>query len=346
MARRAVNFGQTVGGTRMRLTRRLIALGLPALLAAAPAAAQTEAWPNRPIEMIIGFPNSSGVGIYARRLADPLSRALGQPVVVNPRVGAGGNVGSDFVAKARPDGYTILFGTAGTHAINQSLYRRLPFNVLEDFTPIAHLGDVPNILTTSIERRPQYGSCMDLINDAKARPGALNYASTGNGASTHLAGALFATRAGLDLVHVPFPGQAGAVTALLGGQVDLFFNQTGPAIGMIQQGQVRGLAVTTRSRVQALPNVPTVSEACGLPDFESTTWYGIFGPRGLPEAITRRLNEEIVKIIGEPEFRSWLIENQGITPPTVRTPAEFRAVQERDVQRWAQVVRDAGATVD
>lgn len=331
----------------MTLPRRLLALALPALLAAAPAAAQqAPAWPNRPIEMVIGFPNSSGVGIYARRIADPLSRVLGQPVVVNPRTGAGGNVASDFVAKARPDGHVILFGTAGTHAINQTLYRRLSFDVLRDFTPIAHLGDVPNILTTSIERRGQYATCQDVLADARARPGALNYGSTGNGASTHLAGARFATAAGLDLVHVPFNGQAGVVTALLGGQIDIFFNQTGPAIPMIQQGQVRGLGVTTRARIAALPDVPTIAEACNLPGFESTTWYGIFGPAGLPAEITNRLNEEIVKIISEPEFRTWLVQDQGIDPPTVRTPSEFRAVQEADVARWAQVVRDARATVD
>jgi tripartite-type tricarboxylate transporter receptor subunit TctC len=335
----------------MRIRRRLL-LSLLALLGATPVTAQgvapatSDPWPSRPIEFLGGFPNGSGVDIYQRRLAVPLSRVLGVPVVVNNRVGAGGNIASDVVAKARPDGYLILFGTAGTHAINQTLYRRLPFDVMRDFTPIAHLGDVPNVLTTSIERRPQYRSCMDLIGDARARPGALNYASTGNGASTHLAGARFATAAGLDLVHVPFPGQGGAVTSLLGGQVDLFFNQTGPALGLIQQGQVRALGVTTRARVPALPDVPTIAEACGLPDFESTTWYGVFGPPGLPEAITRRLNEEIRRIIEEPEFRRWLIENQGIDPPTVRTPAEFRAVQERDVGRWAQVVRDARATVD
>ncbi len=331
----------------MKLNRRLLAFALPALLAAAPAAAQpAPAWPSRPIEMVIGFPNSSGVGIYARRIADPLSRILGQPVVVNPRTGAGGNVASDFVAKARPDGHVILFGTAGTHAINQTLYRRLSFDVLRDFTPIAHLGDVPNVLTTSIERRDQYRTCQDVIRDARARPGALNYGSTGNGASTHLAGARFATVAGLDIVHVPFVGQGNVVAALLGGQIDIFFNQSGPAIPMIQQGQVRGLAVTTRARIPALPDVPTVAEACGLPDFETTTWYGIFGPAGLPADITRRLNEEIVKIISEPAFRTWLIQDQGIDPPTVTTPAEFRAVQERDVARWAQVVREAGATVD
>jgi tripartite-type tricarboxylate transporter receptor subunit TctC len=328
----------------MRTTRR----GLAALatLLATPALAQSSAWPNRPIEMVIGFPNSSGVGIYARKLADPLSRALGQPVVVNPRIGAGGNVASDFVAKARPDGHVILFGTAGTHAINQTLYSRLSFNVLNDFTPIAHLGDVPNILTTAIERRGQYRTCMDVINDARARPGALNYGSTGNGASTHLAAVRFARAAGLDVVHIPFPGQAGVVTAQLSGDIDFFFNQTGPAIAMIQQGQVRGLAVTTATRVPALPDVPTVAEACNLPGFESTTWYGIFGPANLPAEITNRLNADIVRIISEPEFRTWLIQDQGIEPPTVRTPAEFRAVQERDVARWAQVVRDARATVD
>lgn len=327
----------------MRSTRRGLA-ALAAALLAAPASAQ--GWPSRPIEMVIGFPNSSGVGIYARKLADPLSRALGQPVVVNPRIGAGGNVASDFVAKARPDGHVILFGTAGTHAINQTLYRTLPFHVLRDFTAIAHLGDVPNILTTSIERRPQYRSCMDVINDARARPGALNYGSTGNGASTHLAGARFAVAAGLDIVHVPFTGQGGVVTALLGGQIDIFFNQTGPAIPMINQGQVRGLAVTTLRRVPALPDVPTVAEACNLPGFESTTWYGILGPANLPAEIVNRLNAEIVRIINEPEFRTWLIQDQGIEPPTVRTPAEFRAVQERDVERWAEVVRAARATVD
>jgi tripartite-type tricarboxylate transporter receptor subunit TctC len=311
-----------------------------------PATAQEAPWPNRPITFMTGFPNGSGLDIYARRMAEPLSRALGQPIVVDHRTGAGGNIASDFVAKARPDGHVILFGTAGTHAINQTLYRRLPFDVLRDFTPIAHLGDVPNVLTTSTQYRPNYTTCQAVIADARARPGALNYGSTGNGASTHLAGARFAVAANLDMVHVPFTGQAGVVTALLGGQIDIFFNQTGPAIPMIQQGQVRGLAVTTLNRIPALPDVPTVAEACGLPGFESTTWYGIFGPAGLPDEITRKLNEEIVKIISEPEFRTWLIQDQGIDPPTVRTPEEFRAVQERDVGRWAQVVRDARATVD
>jgi tripartite-type tricarboxylate transporter receptor subunit TctC len=325
--------------------RALSRLALLLALLAAPAAAQ-EAWPARPIELLGGFPNGSGVDIYQRRLAAPLSRALGVPVVVNNRIGAGGNIASDYVAKARPDGYLFLFGTAGTHAINATLFRRLPFDPFRDVTHIAHLGDVPNVLTVSPERRPNYRTCQDVIADARARPGALNYGSTGNGASTHLAGARFAVAAGIEMVHVPYPGQGGTQTALMAGDIDLFFNQTGPALGLIAQGAVRALGVTTRSRVPALPEVPTIAEACNLPGFESTTWYAVFGPPGLPEAIQRRMNAEILKIIEEPEFRRWLIETQGIQPPTVRTPEEFREVHRQDIARWAEVVRAAGATVD
>jgi tripartite-type tricarboxylate transporter receptor subunit TctC len=321
-------------------------LALLASLLALPAAAQDAAWPSRPIEFLAGFPPSSGVGIYQRRIAEPLSRALGVPVVVNSRLGAGGNIASDHVAKARPDGYLILFGTAGTHAINATLYRRLPFDPLRDVTHIAHLGDVPNVLTVSAQHRPAYASCAAVLADARARPGALSYGSTGNGASTHLAGARFAVAANLDLLHVPFTGQGSVIGSLLGGQIDLFFNQTGPAIGLIQQGAVRALGVTTRARIPALPEVPTLAEACGLPDFESTTWYGVFGPPGLPAAIQRRLNEEIVKIISAPEFRDWLVRDQGIDPPGITTPEQFRAVHEADIARWGEVVRAARATVD
>ncbi|NKE47867.1 tripartite tricarboxylate transporter substrate binding protein [Roseomonas frigidaquae] len=331
----------------MKFRHRLLLPLLAALGAAAPAVVQAQDnWPSRPIEFLGGFPNGSGVDIYARRIAEPLSRALGVPVVVNNRVGAGGNIASAYAANARPDGYLMLFGTAGTHAINATLYRRLPFDPMRDVTHIAHLGDVPNVLITSMQHRPQYTDCAALVADAKARPGALNYASTGNGASTHLAGALFASRAGIDMLHIPFPGQGPAMASLLGGQTDLFFNQVGPSVGMIRQGAVRGLGVTTPQRLAALPDVPTIAEACNLPGFESTTWYGVFGPPGLPQPIQMRLNAEIRKIIEAPEFRDWLVNNQGIAPSTVRTPEEFRRVHEQDIARWGEVVRAAGAQVD
>ncbi|MXP61931.1 tripartite tricarboxylate transporter substrate binding protein [Roseomonas sp. M0104] len=329
----------------MLMRRLLLTLAATCLLTPA-AMAQAESWPNRPITLMGGFPNGSGVDIYQRKLAEPLTRALGVPVVVDNRSGAGGNIASEFAAKAPADGYLLLFGTAGTHAINATLYRSLPFDPVKDFTPVTHLGDVPNVLTVSAEKRPQYKTCADVVAAARARPGALNYASTGNGASTHLAGAQFIQAAGLDMVHVPYRGQPGAQTALLSGDVDVFFNQSGPAIGYIGQGQVTGLAVTTAKRLPALPDVPTVAEACGLPGFDSSTWYGIFAPPGLPEAIQARMNAEIQRVISAPDFRKWLIETQGITPSAISTPAEFRAVQERDIARWAEVIRRSGAQVD
>lgn len=332
----------------MTTRRSTFAAFAAAMLAmSSPVLAQgSDAWPNRPITIMGGFPNGSGVDIYARKIAEPLSRVLGVPVVVDNRSGAGGNIASDYVAKAKPDGYTLLLATAGTHAINASLYRTLPFDPFKDVTHIAHLGDVPNVMTVSPEKRPQFTSCQAVMAAARARPGGLNYASTGNGASTHLAGAQFAQVAGLDIVHVPYRGQPGAQTALLGGDVDLFFNQSGPAIGAVKQGQVRALAVTTPSRIAALPDVPTVAEACGLPGFDSSTWYGILAPPGLPAAIQERLNREIVRIINEPDFKAWLVDSQGISPPTVASPAEFKAVHERDIARWREVVQRSGATVD
>lgn len=311
------------------------------------APAQEAPWPSRPITIMGGFPNGAGTDIYARRLADPLSRALGVPVVVDNRTGAGGNIGSDLVAKARPDGYTFYLGTAGTHAINAALYRSLPFDVIRDFTPVVLLGDVPNVLIVNPEKRPNLRSCQDVLAAARVRPQAVSYGSTGNGASTHLAGAQFATAASLDLLHVPFRGQPGAMGALLSGDTDLFFNQTGAAMGPIRQGQVRALMVMTRERLAALPDVPTVGEACGLPPMDTSTWYGILGPANVPEPIVRRMNAEVNRIISTPEFRDWLINNQAITPPAApNSPEQFRDTQRADVTRWAEVVRRSGATVD
>ena len=329
------------------MLRRTLLAALAALGLAAPAAAQDgSAWPNRPIVIMSGFPNGSGVDIYARRLAEPLSRALGVPVVVDHRTGAGGNIASDHVAKARPDGYLFLFGTAGTHAINATLYRSLPFDPLRDVTHIALLGDVPNVLLVNPQKHPEFADCRAVIAAARARPGVLTYASTGNGASTHLAGVQFAAAAGIELVHIPYRGQPGAIQALLGGDVDLFFNQVGPAMGLIAAGTVRALGVTTAGRVPAIPAVPTIAEACGLPGFVSTTWYGLFGPPNLPPAIQQRMNAEVARIVSSPEFRQWLIETQGITPPEDLTPEGFRRIHQADIQRWAEIVRRSGAQVD
>jgi tripartite-type tricarboxylate transporter receptor subunit TctC len=330
---------------RRAVARLLAPLALVAAAAPSPTGAQ-EPWPSRPVTVLGGFPNGAGTDIYARRLAEPLGRALGVPVVVDNRTGAGGNIASDLVAKARPDGYLFLLATAGTHAINASLYRNLPFDPLRDVTHVALLGDVPNVVLVSPERRPQYRTCADLLAAARARPGALNYGSTGNGASTHLAGAQFSVAAGIELTHVPYRGQPGAMAALLAGDTDVFFNQSGPSIGAVQQGQVRALAVLTRQRLPALPDVPTVEEACGLPGFDSSTWYALLGPPGLPAAVRDRMNAEVARIVRSPEFRRWLVESQGIAPPEDLSPEGFRRVHEADVARWAEIVRASGARVD
>lgn len=319
---------------------------LAALLLPGLAAAQEAPWPSRPITLLGGFPNSSGVDLYQRRLAEPLSRALGVPVVVDNRSGAGGNIASALVARARPDGTLFLLATAGTHAINATLYRNLGFDPFRDVTHIAHLGDVPNILLINGARHPDWRSCRDLVAAARARPGAISYASTGNGASTHLAGARFARAAGIEMLHVPFLGQPMAVTSLLNGDVDVFVNQVGPALTLLQDASIRALGVTTATRVSAVADVPTMAEACDLPGFESSTWYGVVAPPNLPEAIQTRMNAEINRIISEPSFRAWLVDSQGIIPPTATTPAAFRAVHQADMARWAQAVRESGATVD
>lgn len=325
------------------MRRLLLTLLLPAVAVATPAAAQ-DAWPVRPLTIMSGFPNGSGIDIYARLLAEPLARALDVPVVIDNRIGAGGNVASDLVAKSRPDGSIVLFGTAGTHAINASLYSRLPFDVVADFQPVTLLGDLPNVLLVNPERTLDVRSCAGLIALARANPGKLNYASTGNGASTHLAGAQFAQAAGLELVHVPYRGGPFAMTALLAGEVQLFLHQVPPAMGPIAQGQVRALGVTTRQPVAAIPTVPTMEQACNLPGFESTTWYGLFFPARTPDALVRRLNQAVVGIIRDPEFSAKLVA-QGVTPLT-STPEEMRQVQLADIAKWLEIVQRSGARAE
>jgi tripartite-type tricarboxylate transporter receptor subunit TctC len=316
---------------------------LAALLLATPAAAN-EPWPVRPLTIMSGFPNGSGIDIYARLLAEPLSRVLDVPVVIDNRTGAGGNVASDLVAKSRPDGSIVLFGTAGTHAINASLYSRLPFDVVNDFQPVTLLGDLPNVLLVNPERTPEFRTCADLVAFGRANPGKLNYASTGNGASTHLAGAQFAHAAGIQMVHVPYRGGPFAMTALLSGEVQLFLHQVPPAMGPIAQGQVRPLGVTVRAPVAAIPNVPTMEQACSLPGFESTTWYGLFFPARTPDALVRRLNQAVVAIVRDADFSAKLVA-QGVTPLT-STPEEMRAQQLADITKWREIVQRSGARAD
>src|SRR5438105_848887 len=256
------------------------------LLVFCPTLAFAQSWPAHPLTILMGFPAGSGVDVVARLLQEPMEKSLHGKIVTDYRTGAGGNLASEAVARARPDGYTLLLGTAATHGVNPALYRKLPFDVEADFTPISPLVNVSNVLTVN----PQVVDASNLrefIDKVKANPGKYNYASTGNGTGTHLAFAEFVSRAGLEMVHVPYKGGPEALASVVSGQTCCIMNQVQTVQAQYKAGRVRLLGVTTRSRISAVPEVPTISEA-GLPGFESYTWFGLFGPKGLDAQIVNR----------------------------------------------------------
>lgn len=310
--------------------------------ASASAAARADDWPSRPITVTMGFPPGSGTDVVARTLQPMLDKALGQRIVIDYKAGAGGNVASDVVANARPDGYSFLLGTAGTHGINAALYRKLSFDVESDFTPISTLVDVSNVLMIN-PKAIDAKDVKDFIAKVKANPGKYNYASTGNGAGTHLAFAEFNAKAGLDMVHVPYKGSPDAVQSVLNGDTCCLFAQVQIAIPQAAAGKVKLLGVSTKQRVPAIPDVPTIDEA-GLPGFESYTWFGLFGPKGLDPAITRKMNLAIKAALADPDVARKLIE-LGNTP-RYETVEQFKATVHRDRQKWAEVVKSVGATVE
>ncbi len=315
-----------------------------AFLTATSVHAQNQAaeWPNKPITVLMGFPAGSGVDVIARMLQPSLEKSLGQRLVIDYKPGAGGNVASETVAHAKPDGYTFLLGTAATHGVNPALYPRLSFDVEADFTPISTLVDVSNVLTinpTVIDAT----SAQDFIAKVKAAPGKYNYASTGNGTGTHLAFAEFVHKAGLDMVHVPYKGGPDAIQAVLKGDVCCIFNQVQTVLQHAKAGKVRLLGVTTKKRVAAIPDVPTIDEA-GVPGYESYTWFAIFGPKGLDRAIAEKMNLAIKTALDDPETQKKLAE-LGNTP-RYETLDQFKATVKADRAKWAEVVKQVGAKVD
>jgi tripartite-type tricarboxylate transporter receptor subunit TctC len=306
------------------------------------ASAWADDWPNKPIAVLMGFPAGSGVDVVARMLQPSLEKSLGQRLVLDYKTGAGGNVASEAVANAKPDGYTFLLGTAATHGINPALYPKLNFDVEADFTPVSSLVDVSNVLTINpdvIDAK----SVQDFIAKVKAAPGKYNYASTGNGTGTHLAFAEFNAKAGLDIVHVPYRGGPDAMQAVLKGDVCCIFNQVQTVLQQWRAGKVRLLGVTTRKRVAAIPDIPTIDEA-GVPGYESYTWFAIFGPKGLDPAIAQKFNAAIKLALDDPETQKKLAE-LGNTPRW-ESIEQFTDTVKRDRAKWAEVVRAVGAKVD
>ena len=299
-------------------------------------------WPSKPITLLMGFPAGSGVDVVARMLQPSLEASLGQRLVIDYKPGAGGNVASEAVAHARPDGYTFLLGTAATHGVNPALYPRLAFDVEADFTPISTLVDVSNVLTINPEVI-DVASVKDFIAKVKAAPGKYNYASTGNGTGTHLAFAEFVHRAGLDMVHIPYKGGPDAIQAVLKGDVCCIFNQVQTVLQQARAGKVRLLGVTTKKRVAAIPDVPTIDEA-GVPGYESYTWFAIFGPKGLDRAIAEKMNQAIKVALDDPETRKKLAELGNTS--RYETLDQFKATVKADRAKWADVVKQVGAKVD
>jgi tripartite-type tricarboxylate transporter receptor subunit TctC len=319
----------------------LVAAFVPRIAQAQAQADAAAAYPSKPIRYVVPYPPGGPLDIVARVLGQKLAERWGQAVIVDNRAGAGGNIGVDLVAKAPADGYTIVMGAVATHAINVHLYAKLPFDPIRDFAPVVLITQVPNILVVN----PQVAarSVKELIALAKAKPGSLNFGSGSTGSAGHLAGELFKTTAGVDMVHVPYKGAAPAVADLLAGQVQIMFDNLSSALPNVKSGRLRALAVTTAKRSPQVPDLPTIAEA-GLPGFDVSTWFGIFAPAATPRPVVAKLNRELVATLGLPEVRERLAQLGA--EPAPNTPEEFAAFVRAELAKYGKVVKASGARVD
>ena len=324
----------------MKSTTLLTALTLVIANFCGTAAAQDK-WPSKPITYVVPFPAGGTTDILARLISQKLGPALGGTVIVENRAGAGGNIGSDFVSKAAPDGYTILGGTISSHAINVSLYPKLPYDPVKSFAPVALIGTNANVLV--VGAASPYKTVQELTAAAKAKPGSISFASAGNGTSQHLSGELYKGIAGLDMVHVPYKGSAPAMQDVIGGQVPMMFDTSVVAGPFIESGKVRALAVTSAKRTPQLPNVPTMAES-GIAGYDLQSWQAIFAPAGTPAPILQRLQSEVVKIIKSPEIQERL-GKLGMEPSAL-TAEQFAAFQVAEIAKWAKVIKAGNIKVD
>ncbi|KJK26251.1 Bug family tripartite tricarboxylate transporter substrate binding protein [Cupriavidus sp. 2MCAB6] len=324
--------------------RRLLAAGvaLAATVGGMTGAAYAQGtYPTKPITMIVPFSAGGTTDILARIVGLQLGKVLGQPVVIDNRPGAGGNIGASIAAKAPGDGYTLFMGTIGTHAINQSLYSKLPYDPVKDFAPISRVAMVPNIVV--VNPKVPVNNVKELIAYVKANPDKLSYGSSGSGSSMHLSGELFNSMTGLHIQHIPYKGSAPAVNDLLGNQIGLMFDNMPSSYPHVKAGKLRAIAVTSAKRSPALPNVPTVAES-GVPGYEATSWFALYATGGTPQPIIDRLNAEVVKILAMPEVKKQMAD-QGAEPRPEK-PAELAAFMKSETAKWAKVVKASGATVD
>jgi tripartite-type tricarboxylate transporter receptor subunit TctC len=319
--------------------RILISAFLAIGLLAGSTATSAQGYPNKPLHLVVPFPPGASTDMFARVIANKLSESLGQTIVEN-KPGGGATIGTDFVAKSAPDGYTLLLSTA-SHAINPSVFPKLPYDTLKDFATVTQVANVPTVLVVNPSVPAQ--SVAELVAYAKAKPGVLNIGSSGSGTVFHLAGEMFKSMAGIDMVHVPFSGGGPALTALLGGQVDLLFETSLTVQTYIKAGKLRVLAVGSPERAPGMPDVPTMAES-GFPGFSAVNWYGIYVPAGTPREIVTKLNQEIVKVLNLPDVRE-RFASQGATL-IGNTPEQHGAFLRAEMEKWNKTARLAHAKVD
>jgi hypothetical protein len=300
-----------------------------------------QTFPSKPIRIVVPFPPGGSTDLLARRIGERLAAVWGQPVIVENRAGAGGTVGADFVAKASPDGYTLLMGVTGSNAISAALYPKLPYNVLKDFSPISMVVSSPLVLVKNTNVKA--GNIKELVLLAKAKPGHFSYGSPGNGTSMHLTGEMFELSTGTAMVHIPYRGSAGALTDLMGGQIDTMFGDFLVVMPQIQAGKIQALAVTSKKRHSMLPAVPTVSES-GFPGFEALSWQGFFAPAGTSQDVIAKLSTEINNSLKTPEIQEYFGSRGFIIEGN--SPTEFKTFIEAEVLKWSRIVKESGAKPD
>ena len=312
-----------------------------AVATVAPAIAAGETYPSKPIRLVVPFPAGGPLDAVARAIGEKLTDAWRQPVVIDNRPGAGGNIGADLVAKSAPDGYTILEGALSTHAVNVSLYSKMPYDPIRDFAPITLVAVTPNVLV--VNPTLPVSSVADLIAYARAHPGKLSFGSGSNGSAGHLAGEAFKKEAGVDMVHVPYKGGAPAMQALLAGDTQLMFDNLANSTPQLKSGKIKALAVTTAKRSALAPELPTLAET-GLPGFDIYTWWGFMAPAGTPKEIVAKWSAEVARLLATAEMKAFFAR-QG-AEPAPSSPEEFAALIRREIPKYAKIIRDSGAKVD
>ena len=326
--------------------RHLIAMAGATLLAVAPSTWAQGAWPSKPVKIVVPFAPGGTTDILARAIAPDLSKAFGQPFVVENKAGAGGNVGAELVAKSANDGYTLFMGTVGTHGINKALYARLPYDPQKDFAPVTLVAGVPNVMVMNADkaRALNIQTVPDFIRYARANPGRLNMASSGNGTSIHLAGELFKSQTGTFMTHIPYRGSGPALLDMVAGNMDVMFDNLPSAMAHIKSGKLKAFAVTSAQRSATLPELPTLEEAAGLKGFDASSWFGLLAPAGTDPAIVSRIQQEVARTLATPAMQERLLALGAI--PSGNTPAEFTRFIDEEHRKWAAVVKASGAKVD